>query len=72
MPQTERDQAMFDEAVRVGNDCVRKANRYLQANKLLVEGVSHALLLLNSGRTEQARDRLNRALEEVEKKMRPA
>ena len=70
MLRKEVDQNLFDEAVRVGNDFVRKANRYMQINRQLVEDAYQAMLLLDSGRTEKARERLAQALRTAERDLR--
>lgn len=70
MLRKEVDQNLFDEAVRVGNDCVRKANRYMRINRQLVEDAYQAMLLLDSGRTEKARERLAQALRTAERDLR--
>jgi hypothetical protein len=53
---------VFDEAVREGNKAVSSAHRYLHMNRVAVDAIHEALHLIRSGRTLQARERLERSL----------
>jgi len=55
------EQSLFDEAVRIGNQSVSRANQHMIVSKLLVDAIEQALRFIETGRTTQARDRLRRA-----------
>lgn len=59
-------QSMLDAAIRTGNDgvsqAVSHASRYITVSKLFADAIEQALVFIETGRAEQARDRLRRAL----------
>jgi len=56
------DRSLFDEAVRVGNQSVTQAHRYMHMNRVAVDAIHEALDMIRTGRTSQARERLERSL----------
>lgn len=65
------DRAMFDEAMRIGNQSVTQANHQMRISRIAVDAIHQALELIKSGRVDQARDRLDKALLAVTKMSRP-
>jgi len=54
--------ALFEEAMRIGNQSVSQANHQMRISRVAVDAIHQALDLLRTGRTTAARDRLDRAL----------
>jgi hypothetical protein len=65
------DRAMFDEALRIGNQSVTQANHQMRISRIAVDAIHQALELIKTGRVTEARDRLDKALLVVTKMSRP-
>ena len=61
------DRALFDEALRIGNQSVTQANHHMRISRMAVDAIAQALVFLKTGRTMEARDRLDRALAAITK-----
>jgi hypothetical protein len=59
------DLVMFEEALRLGNDAARRADRYREISTLAIDAIEGALLSLRSGRSQQARERLETAVKQI-------
>jgi len=59
------DRIMFDEAIRLGDDAARRADRYREMSVLAIDAIEGALLALKSGRSQQARERLEAAVKQI-------
>ena len=64
-------QSLFDEAVRVGNQSVSQANRQMTISRIAVDAIVDALELLKTGRTTNARERLDKALVTITRMSKP-
>jgi len=65
LPKVEQDEelaSMLDEAVRMGSHSATLANRYLGMNRNLIDAIEQALRLLKTGRPDEARKQLDKAL----------
>jgi hypothetical protein len=54
--------AMFDEAVRMGNVSVNRANHHMRISRYAVDALVDALELIKTGRITHARERLEKSL----------
>jgi hypothetical protein len=59
------DQTVLDEAIRLGNDSLTKANKYMQINRKLVDAIRDSLAKIETGRVTDGRDGLRKALADV-------
>jgi hypothetical protein len=65
------DRALFDEAIRVGEQSATHANRSMRINRVAVDAIADALELIKSGRIGHARERLSKALLVITKMSKP-
>ena len=63
--------ALFDEAIRMGEQSATVANRHMQINRVAVDAIHSALEFIKSGRIDIARDRLDRAMVAIVKMSKP-
>jgi len=56
------DQTVLDEALRIGNQSATLATRYMNMNRNLIDAIEQALRLLKTGRPDEARKQLDKAL----------
>ena len=59
------DRIMFDEALRLGDDAARRADRYREISTLAIDAIEGALTSLKCGRSQQARERLETAVKQI-------
>jgi hypothetical protein len=59
------DDVLFNEALRMGDDAARRADRYREMATLAIDAIEGALLALKSGRSQDARNRLETAVKQL-------
>jgi hypothetical protein len=64
------DEKLLDEAVRMGGVAAEQTAKQLRCNQRLINGIDQALRLMNSGRANDAKAELVRALTAAERILR--
>lgn len=57
------NQNLLDEAIRIGNESVIRANSSMRVTRELLTAIEQTIALLDTGRTTKARERLVKALQ---------
>jgi hypothetical protein len=61
---------IFNEAIRIGEIRADQSAKYLRINHILLVAIRQSLMQINAGHPNMARDRLRRAIADVEKLLR--